>query len=236
MAQPLSIPLSRMSIAFIGVIGLWSGQQTLLAQPPAPATAPASAPADKAPAPPSGPKTETLRVLGLALTAMTRGSEFATAAAAKADAEKLPGAASLFRTASRSQQIHADLVRAQIVALGGTPSVDASVKMPEVKETAANLAAALKALTSLKETDLPAWRRAADAEGNRNAVNAFRFAREGTIELSRFVKDLAEASQTTRELKKDYFVSRTCGFVVEKLDFQKCPVCRAGRDDFEKVN
>ncbi len=234
MAHPLSSSASRIAIAFIGIIGLWTGHGTALAQTPAPATTPSST--DKAITPPTGPKTETLRVLGLALTAMTRGGEFATAAAAKADAEKLAGAASLFRTVSRAHQIHAELVRAQITALGGTPTVDPAAKMPDVKDTAANLATCLKSLTALKETDLPAWRRAADTEGNRNAVNAFRFAREGTIELSRFVKDLSEATQITREKKKDYFVSRTCGFVVEKLDFQKCPVCRAGRDDFEKVN
>jgi rubrerythrin len=134
-------------------------------------------------------------------------------------------------------------MRARITALGGTPTIDAAVPATPVKTTTENLLAAQAALNTLKDTDLPAWRRSAEAEGNRDAVTSLRWTRESTIEWGRFVKDAIDASPTSpsakspaEAAKKDFFISRTCGFPVEKLDFQKCPVCRSGRDDFEKVN
>lgn len=185
---------------------------------------------------PSGPRTETLKALSSAYSVLTRGAEFAASAGAKADAEKQASLGSLFRAIARAQQIQAGLIKGQIVSLGGTANVDATSKAIDVGDTKANLASALKLLTALKDTDLPAWRRACDGEGNREAVKVLRWTREGTIELGRFVKDNTEAADAGKAGKKDYFVSRTCGFTVEKLDFQKCPVCAQGRDDFEKVN
>lgn len=185
---------------------------------------------------PTGPKVQTLKALGLAYTSLSRGADFAVAAAEKADAEKLAGVASLFRAMARVQQIHAGLMNAQIAALGGAAAIDPESKPIPVGQTAANLASALKILSALKETDLPAWRRACDDEGNRDAVRAIRWAREGTIELARFFKDAGPAGEALKGGKHDYYISRTCGFIVEKLDIQKCPVCGKGPDDFQKVN
>ncbi|MBY0307787.1 MAG: hypothetical protein K2Q09_03510, partial [Phycisphaerales bacterium] len=161
--------------------------------------------------------------------------EFYTKAAAKADAEGFLGVASLMRAAAKVESVHgASYIKALTdlkAQLGPGPEQAAL----EVKGTRENLTEAAKLASAKREADLPAARKAAEAEGQRDAARAFRDAREGQIELVRQFKDAAELSDTWKK-KRDYYVGRTCGYLVEKLDLTKCPVCGKGRDDFEKVN
>jgi rubrerythrin len=199
----------------------------------APAWAQGSVPV---PAAPGGPSEKTVAALRAAHTALSEQARVATQAAAKADAEQLAGMASLLRGASRSMTVSVGLIAEQIRALKGEVPGAPGGPAPEIKGTKEALAQLLSASTKLKDTDLPAWRREAEGEGQRGAVRVLRAAREAQIELGRIYKDFGGAPETAGKSKRDVFVSRSCGYLVEKLDLQRCPVCSAGRDDFEKVN
>ncbi len=220
-AAPVAVAIGLATAAFWGAPALAQGPN---------ATPPAAAPT---PPPPTNDKT--LDALQAAYTNAIKAAEFYGKAGKKADDEGFAGAASLLRAAERSETVHASMFAAHITTLKATPTVRKDAGTPEVKTTKENLAAALKLANAARETDLPAGRRAAESEGNRNAGHAFKDAREGVIELARGFKDAGETLDQWKK-KRDFFVGRTCGYMVEKLDLQKCPVCGKGRDDFEKVN
>ena len=140
------------------------------------------------------------------------------------------------RAAARVQSVHAGIYSKQLEAMKSNTGTAKDTTSLEVKTTKENLAAAVKLATAARETDLPAARKVAEGDGVREAAKAFRDAREGEIELVRMFKDAAELSDAWKKGKRDFFVGRTCGYIVEKLDLTKCPVCGKGRDDFEKVN
>jgi len=204
---------------------------------------------------PGGPKVKTVAALAQAHDRLLRLVKFANAAAERADSEKFVGAGSLFRAASRSQSVQAGLLRAELARLGqanvpagadgkaadgkagdGKAGEGKAGESLEVKTTLENLKTALAAAMALKDSELPAWRREADGEGNREAVRVLRWAREGQIELSRYFKDAGDGMESLKGGKRAYFVSKTCGFTLDKLDVKRCPVCNAERDDFERVD
>lgn len=178
---------------------------------------------------------KTIEALQGAYTRASVMSEYFARAAKKADEEGYAGAACLLRASSTSEKVHAAMYAAQITAHKGTATIDKAVTAPEVKTTRENLAAALKLMNAARETDLPAARKAAEGEGHRDTARAIRDAREGVIEIARALKDCGETLDQWKS-KRDFFVGRTCGYMIEKLDLQKCPVCGKGRDDFEKIN
>ena len=165
-----------------------------------------------------------------------RAGEFYGKSAAKADAEGFAGVASLMRAAARVEAVHAGLFSKQLGEMKAETGKAKDATPLEVKGTKENLAEAVKLATAARETDLPAARKVAEGDGVRDAAKAFRDAREGEIELVRLFKDAAELTDEWKKGKRDFYVGRTCGYVVEKLDLSKCPVCSKGRDDFEKVN
>jgi rubrerythrin len=189
------------------------------------ATAPAQRSADK-----------TIEALRGAYWTAKRVGEFYTKAAAKADTENAAGAASLFRAAARVEAVHAANFSKEIEALKTTAGTAKDAAALDIKTTKDNLAAAAKLAGTARETDMPAARKTAETDGQRDAARAFRDAREGEIELVRLFKDAAELSDDWKKAKRDFYIGRTCGYIVEKLDLTKCPVCGKGRDDFEKVN
>jgi rubrerythrin len=213
---------------------------TALAQQPAkqPEKAPPAAPTTKAPAadqPKSAEKT--IEALRTAYWTAKHAGDFYTKAAAKADTDGAPGVGSLFRAAAKVESVHRDNLKREIEALKtDVGAARAAPKDLEVKATKENIAAAVKLATTARETDLPAARKTAETDVQRDAARVFREAREGEIELVRLFKDAAELGAEWKKGKRDFYVGRTCGYVVEKLDLTKCPVCGKGRDDFEKVN
>jgi rubrerythrin len=165
-------------------------------------------------------------------------ADFALKAAPVADKEGKLAIGSLLRGLARSQRVHENLMKQQADAIvlpaGTTPAAVEKPAVPELKTTAENLAALGKWVDLLRETEFPAMRRTAESQGNREAVRVIRWAREASIEWSRLLKDFAEPKESVAA-KMPVYVSRTCGFVVLKLDMQRCAICRQDRDDFEKV-
>lgn len=192
------------------------------------------------PSAPGGPSQKTVTALTQAHTRLTTLVKFFAQAATKAEEEKVLGAASLFRAAGRSVTVQARLIDAELKKLAPSGAGKAAAEGGEaalsVKGTTENLKTALAAAMAMKDTDLPAWRREADSEGQRDAVRVLRWSREGQIELSRYFKDASDQPEELKSGKRAYFVSRTCGFTLDKLDVKRCPVCNAERDDFERVD
>jgi len=200
-------------------------------QPPAPGQA---APAERAAQP--KPSDKTVASLQTEYWDAVRCEDFYTRAAKKADEEGVLGVGSLFRAAAKVQSIHAGMFARQLEALKAQKGIAPRLPALEVKTTAENLTGALKLAQSDRETDLPGARKAAEGEGQSGAARSMRDAREGEIELARLFKDAAEVTDKWKKAKRDFFIGRTCGYIVEQLDLTKCPVCGKGRDDFEKVN
>lgn len=216
-------------VAGLVCAGVGGGVQNAVGAQPAAGGTPAAAPAQRT-------ADKTIEALRGAYWTAKRSDEFFTKAATKADTEKAAGVASLFRAAARVEAVHAGNFLKEIEALKATAGTAKETTALEVKSTKENLAAATKLAGTARETDLPAARKTAETDGQRDAARAFRDAREGEIELVRLFKDAAELSEDWRKAKRDFYIGRTCGYIVEKLDLTKCPVCGKRRDDFEKVN
>lgn len=212
-----------------GIAACLLGSGLTLAQP-----APGAAPAAKDVQPRSTDKT--VASLQGSYWAAVRSGDYFTKAAKKADDEGVLGVASLMRAAAKVESVHALVFAKQLEAMKATTGKAPEQPALDVKTTKENLAAATKLATTARETDLPAARKVAEGEGVREAAKAFRDAREGEIELVRLFKDASELMDQWKKSKKDFYIGRTCGYLVEKLDLTKCPVCGKGRDDFEKVN
>jgi rubrerythrin len=161
--------------------------------------------------------------------------------AVKADEEGYLKVGSLFRAASRAEQIHAANHAVVIQQLGGTPQ--ATISPAEVKTTVENLQAAIAG--ELYEVDVmyPDFIREAEAQKNTPARRTFKFAFEVEKEHARlFTKALEHiqhcVEKTCQKLsnKALYYVCPECGFTADKAEFDRCPVCGHSRDEFEVVS
>jgi rubrerythrin len=182
---------------------------------------------------PPAPKT-TLECLQAAYNgesnAHARYAEFAK----KADEEGYAGIASLFRAASRAEQIHAENHAAVIKELGATPKAD--IEKPDVKSTKENLEAAIKGETYERDTMYPDFLKIAKAEKNKGAVRSFNYAKAVEAEHAKLYKEALDNMGAWKDGKKDFFVCTVCGNTVMKVDFAKCPVCFSPKEKYEKVN
>ena len=97
--------------------------------------------------------------------------------AAQADAEGLPGVASLFRAAARAEQIHANAQARAIRHLGGTAT--AVIERPRIGHTLENLRNALDGENEEIATVYPAFIEEASARINAMAARSFQWALEG---------------------------------------------------------
>jgi rubrerythrin len=161
--------------------------------------------------------------------------------AVKADAEGYLKVASLFRAASRAEQIHASNHAEVIVKLGGTPV--ATIEAATVKTTAENLQASIAG--ELYEVDVmyPEFIQEATAQKNAAARRTFHYAIEAEKEHARLYAKALEHIQhcvdkTCQNLgsKATYFVCPVCGYTVEKAEFDRCPVCGHAREKFEAID
>lgn len=167
---------------------------------------------------------------------LTNQASELTAIAKKADEEGQARVGSLLRAAARSSQLSANLAAEQIRQAGGTPEAKPEPKPLEIKGTKDNLKAAAARVRSLRDGPVADGTTQANAERNRDAVRVFRFTRESSTELVRWLEDAAEGGEKWKGDKREFFVDRTCGRLVDKLDFERCPVCQSRRDSYERVN
>ena len=154
--------------------------------------------------------------------------------AKKADEEGYGQAASLFRAASRAEQIHAANHAVVIKKLGGVPKAD--VKTPEVLTTSENLKAAIAGETYERDTMYPEFLAKARKDANKDALETFNFAKAAEAEHAKMYSDaLARLASLKGSKATTYYVCTVCGFTTPKLDFQKCSVCFNPKDKYTPV-
>jgi rubrerythrin len=155
--------------------------------------------------------------------------------AEKANQEGYGEVASLFRAAAKAEEVHAANHAAVIKNLGGTPQ--AKIEIPVVKSTKENLEAAIQGESYERDTMYPEFLKQARAEGNRDAVQTFNYAKTAEAEHAKLY---SEALNNLPKLKgskaKDYFVCTVCGYTTSQMDFSKCPSCFTQTDKYEKVS
>ncbi len=176
---------------------------------------------------------KTLDNLQAAYNGESNASAKYTAYAQKADKDGYPGVASLFRAAAAAEKVHAETHASVIKAMGGTPKAD--IKTPEVKTTKENLEDAIKGETYERDVMYPEFIAAAKAEGNKEALKAFNYAKTAEAEHAKMysadLKDLAGLKGKTQV----YWVCTICGYTVPKIDFDKCPSCFNPKDKYIEV-
>jgi rubrerythrin len=139
--------------------------------------------------------------------------------AQKADREGYAQAAKLFRAAAEAETVHA---HSHLKTLGG------------IKSTAENLKAAISGETHEFTSMYPAMIKAAEAEGNKAAVRSFTYANEvEKVHADLYQKALANLDNLPTA---DYYVCAVCGYTCENQPPDDCPVCRAKRSAFFKVD
>lgn len=153
--------------------------------------------------------------------------------AQKADAEKYPQAAALFRAAARAEEVHAANHAVVIKMLKGTP--EAKIDTPDVKTTAENLQAAIKGETYERDVMYPDFMKQARQEGNTEALQTFTLAKAAEAEHARLYTETAKNAGKMKQVGKKYYVCTICGMTVTKIDFEKCPACFNPKEKYVAV-
>lgn len=140
-----------------------------------------------------------------------------TAFAEKAEKEGYPQAARLFRAAAAAENIHA---MTHLRALG------------EIKSTAENLDTAA-AGENYEWTDMyPGFLKDAEAEQNKIAVSAFKKALDAEQVHEKLYREM-KATLDKGEVF-DYYLCPVCGYIEKGSAPERCPICGAPRERFEK--
>jgi rubrerythrin len=180
------------------------------------------------------PAASTLDNLQAAYNGESNASAKYAAFAKKADEEGYGQVASLFRAASRAEQIHAATHAGVIKKLGGVPKAD--VKAPEVKTTKENLQAAIAGESYERDTMYPEFLAKAKKDANRDAIETFNFAKAAEAEHAKmYSESLAKLDSLKGSKAVTYYVCTVCGFTTAKLDFQKCSVCFNSKDKYTPI-
>jgi rubrerythrin len=229
-------------LLFVSVVALGlSGCSKEKGPPPPPAESktPSIRP-ELAPVPQKAPQSDlkparprTMKNIESALNGESNAKERYAAFATKARAEGYEDVANLFRAAARAEEIHATALAALIVKMGEKPAPD--VQAPVVKSTAENLKAALEGETEEFETTYPAFIEAAKAEGEMDALRVFTGAKAAEESHAKFYKDASDNLEKWKADTRTFFVCGVCGYTVIKIDFEKCPICFAPKDMYEKI-
>jgi rubrerythrin len=139
--------------------------------------------------------------------------------AEKADKDGYPQVARLFRAAAAAETVHAHNHLKALKAIGAT---------------AANLQEAIAGETAEFREMYPGMIAAAQAEGHPEALRSFEFANEvEKTHAQLFQKALANLEK--KELV-DIFVCSICGHTVEGEPPDQCPVCKALKKFFQKID
>ncbi len=138
--------------------------------------------------------------------------------AKKADAEGFKQIAKLFRAAAAAETIHA---HNHLREVGG------------IKSTKENLETAVQGEVFEFQKMYPAMIEDAQAEGNKGALRTFAFANEvEKVHAALYQKALNEFGKNS---ETDYYVCDVCGHTVEGEPPDECPVCKAKKQAFKKV-
>ncbi len=137
----------------------------------------------------------------------------------KAEKEGYPRVARLFRAAAEAETVHA---HAHLKTAGG------------IKSTEENLKEAIAGETHEFKSMYPEMIKAAEAEGNKAAVQTFSYANE----VEKIHADLYRNALENlgKQEQVDYYVCSVCGYTCENEPPDSCPVCKAKSRAFKKVD
>lgn len=138
--------------------------------------------------------------------------------AKKAEAEGFKQIAKLFRATADAETVHA---MNHLRELGG------------IKTTKENLEAAIGGETYEVESMYPPMIQEAAAEGKKGAENSFSYAYEVEKIHAALYKKALDAIGKNEEV--DYYVCQVCGNTVEGEPPDQCPICKAMKKMFKKV-
>jgi rubrerythrin len=149
--------------------------------------------------------------------------------AGKAKAEGYLRVASLFLTIARSERIQADHHAQAMKALHGTPKI--APEPVRTETTRKNLEAALAGETSDIEKTLPEFLNQAESEKQVQAARAFGGAKVIESVHVAWYKQALENLPAWKTSGR-FYVCKVCGNVVDKLNFEYCPICKEPRSGF----
>ncbi len=140
--------------------------------------------------------------------------------AKKAEVEGHPQVAKLFRAAAEAETVHA---HTHLRTLKG------------VNSTADNLKEAINGETHEFKSMYPPMIAEAKAEGNEAAVRTFTYANEvEKVHAALYQKALDSLGKPAAAV--DYYVCTVCGYTCEQEAPDECPVCKAKKKAFVKVD
>ncbi len=139
--------------------------------------------------------------------------------AIQADKEGHPQIAKLFRAAAAAETVHA---HAHFKELGG------------IKTTKENLEAAASGEAFEFEEMYPQMIKDAEEEGNKGALRSFTLANAVEKTHHGLYKKALENLGSNEET--DYYVCDVCGHTAEGEAPDECPVCKAKKQAFTKIN
>ena len=159
--------------------------------------------------------------------------------AAKADAEGLHGAASLFRAAARAEEIHAANHARVIKQLGGEAKCE--IHPAEVNSTLDNLKTALRGEQYEIEVMYPEFLAEATARDNKAAIRTFTGAIEAEKTHARLYAEAIALLQGDNlnswiGATREFYVCPVCGYTSEtEEEHERCPVCNTRWERFEII-
>lgn len=139
--------------------------------------------------------------------------------AKQAEKEGLNQVAKLFRAAAASETIHA---HNHLKQLGG------------IKSTKENLEAAISGESYEYQQMYPQMIKEAEEDENKGALRSFNHANEVEKVHAELYKKALEALGSNKET--DYYVCDVCGYTAEGDAPDECPVCKAKKKAFKKID
>jgi len=154
--------------------------------------------------------------------------------AQRADEEGYGRAASLFRAAARAEQVRFEHAAMLISDLGGIPMAD--IKLPPIRSTRENLAAAFAVESAESTNAYPKFLAQADKDNVPEAIDFFDDARQAEAAHAALYQSALNDLPAWQAPKQDFYVCPVCGTIAEKLPVERCPVCSTPADEFITVH
>ena len=157
--------------------------------------------------------------------------------AARAEAEGMNGAASLFRAAARAEQIHAGNHARVIRHMGG--EAVANILPFRVKGTLENLKVALGGEQHEIDSLYPAFLVHAISQLDTAAMRSFVWAMESEKAHARLYEDAVtsmEAGPGWTSDRLEFHVCTLCGYTAKAQEADNCPACNFVWDRFERIH
>ena len=139
--------------------------------------------------------------------------------AKQADKEGFPQVAKLFRAAAAAETVHA---HSHLKQLNG------------IKSTKENLEAAVRGETFEFKNMYPQMIKEAEEEGNKGALRSFKYANDVEKVHAELYQKALDNLGSNAEV--DIYVCDICGYTAEGEAPDECPVCKAKKQAFKKID